>query len=295
MPRHREATEDEAARMAAAKRAARAATCERLGVVDDDGRAMRRAVAVSNRNLGTNAGHVAWQRGESPRLFRILEDPTDYRRVFVAERRWGERTDCRSRICSSSTNRRRGPRSLRDGGRDLSDEIEWATFGQRIVRGGRATPIEEIVAPVLRRAPRPRVRSRIATAGEGIAREIYAGYPEDVRGQRAAAPGASAACRVRATSTTRSACRRTAVIVLQREGTIEEIAAALIAAGAEDGLILDNGGSVACWVWWANDYAGGIVSPTVDYRPPGTSAIVFVLKGPVKVELPGGSVSYSTW
>ena len=47
-------------------------------------------------------------------------------------------------------------------------------------------------------------------------------------------------------------------------------------------MILDNGGSVACWVWWANLYAGGIVSPTVDYRPPGTSAIAFVLKGPVE-------------
>jgi hypothetical protein len=67
----------------------------------------------------------------------------------------------------------------------------------------------------------------------------------------------------------------------------------LLAAGAEDGIILDNGGSVACWAWWVNAYAGGIVSPTVDYRPPGTSAIAFVLKGPRNIDLPGGSVSYS--
>ena len=52
-------------------------------------------------------------------------------------------------------------------------------------------------------------------------------------------------------------------------------------------MILDNGGSVVCWVWWANAYRGGIISPTVDYRPPGTSAIVFELKGPVNVEMPG--------
>ena len=45
------------------------------------------------------------------------------------------------------------------------------------------------------------------------------------------------------------------VIVVQREGTIEEIGAALVDAGADDGVILDNGGSVVCWVWWANDYA----------------------------------------
>jgi hypothetical protein len=84
-----------------------------------------------------------------------------------------------------------------------------------------------------------------------------------------------------------------AVFVLQREGTVEEIGESLKAAGAEDGVILDNGGSVVCWVWWTNVYAGGIVSPTVDYRPPGTSAIAFVLKGPTRTDLPGGSVSYS--
>jgi len=84
------------------------------------------------------------------------------------------------------------------------------------------------------------------------------------------------------------------VFILQREGTVEEIGLALKEAGAVDGIILDNGGSVACWVWWANNYAGGVVSPTVDYRPPGTSAIAFVLKGPLNVDLPGGSVSYST-
>jgi hypothetical protein len=84
-----------------------------------------------------------------------------------------------------------------------------------------------------------------------------------------------------------------AVILVQREGTIEEIGEALKAAGADDGVILDNGGSVACWVWWANQYAGGLVSPTVDYRPPGTSVIAFLLKGAARTDLPAGSSSYS--
>jgi hypothetical protein len=83
------------------------------------------------------------------------------------------------------------------------------------------------------------------------------------------------------------------LFIMQHEGTVEEIGDALKSAGATAGLIVDNGGSVACWVWWANLYAGGIISPTVDYRPPGTSAIAFVLKGPMNVELPGGSVSNS--
>lgn len=66
-----------------------------------------------------------------------------------------------------------------------------------------------------------------------------------------------------------------------------------MAAGAEEGIILDNGGSIACWAWWVNANGGGIVLPTVDYRPPGTSAIAFVLKGPPNIDLPGGKVSYS--
>lgn len=68
---------------------------------------------------------------------------------------------------------------------------------------------------------------------------------------------------------------------------------ALKDAGAQDGIILDNGGSVACSAWWVNDYAGGLLSPTVDYRPDGTSAIAFILKGPVRADVPGGSVSFS--
>jgi hypothetical protein len=83
------------------------------------------------------------------------------------------------------------------------------------------------------------------------------------------------------------------LIIVQREGTIEEIGAALRDVGADQGIILDNGGSVACWAWWVNAYAGGIVSPTVDYRPPETSMIAFILKGPRTIDLPGGSVSYS--
>jgi hypothetical protein len=86
-------------------------------------------------------------------------------------------------------------------------------------------------------------------------------------------------------------CAPAAVTIVQREGTIEEVAHALVQAGAEDGLVLDNGGSVACWVWWANDYKGGLVSPTVDYRPPASSILAFRLTA--RPDVPGGSVSYT--
>ena len=185
-----------------------------------------------------------------------------------------------------------GDRLLDSGGRGASDRIDWATVGQRVVRGGRVAPIEEIAARfydarhVLAFDPK-------RDAGERIRQAIYDGYPETfvanvLRAWRDGVPRARYVHNAVGVNAHE-------VVVVQREGTIEEIGQALVDAGADDGVILDNGGSVACWVWWANDYRGGIISPTVDYRPPGTSAIVFELKGPAKVEMPGGSVSYSAY
>jgi hypothetical protein len=328
MPRHREATAAEAQGIADAKLPIEA-HLERLGVVDGEGRARRRAVAISNRNLGTNHGHVAWQRGGQPRLLRIHEDPRLSRvsSFLTVSDDGGMRASAESRTRTSVASEPRersepakrlarervgesegrspsigiedfeldvaGDRLLDASGGDASDRIEWATVGQRVVRAGRVTPIDEIAAHfydvrhVLAFDPR-------RDEGERIRREIYDGYPATF------AANVQRAWRERGVPRARYVhnavgVNATEVIVVQREGTVEEIGQALIDAGAEDGVILDNGGSVVCWVWWANDYRGGIISPTVDYRPPGTSAIVFELKGPVKVEMPGGSVSYSTW
>jgi hypothetical protein len=130
--------------------------------------------------------------------------------------------------------------------------------------------------------------------GERIHRELYANYPAQFRDNVLRVWRDEGAPRARYVHNA-VGLSADALIVVQREGTVEEIGAALKAAGADDGIILDNGGSVACWVWWANSYAGGIVSPTVDYRPPGTSAIAFVLKGPVNVQIPAGSVSSAVY
>jgi hypothetical protein len=328
MPRHREASATEAQGIADAKLPIEA-HLERLGVVDGEGQARRRAIAISNRNLGTNHGHVAWQRGEQPRLFRIQEDPILSRvQSFLTVGSSGgiaDISDSLTRTSAASEPRERRepakrPASERVGefegrrpaikieeleidpaqdrlldrdGRDACDRIEWATVGQRVVRAGRVTPIDEIAAHFYD------VRHVLAfdarrDEGERIRQETYDGYPATV------AANVQRAWRDRGVPRARYVhnavgVNANEVIVVQREGTIEEIGQALLDAGAEDGVILDNGGSVVCWVWWANDYRGGIISPTVDYRPPGTSAIVFELKGPVKVDLPVGSVSYSTW
>jgi hypothetical protein len=314
MPRHRAATADEARRIADAKQPIEQ-HLERLGVVDGEGTARRRAIAISNRNLGTNHGHLAWQRGEQPRLLRILEDPIGAKvaSFLTVSDDGGIRDSGESRTRTSAARERAGEfegrspsigiedfeidvagdRLLDAGGRDASDRLEWATVGQRVVRSGRVTPIEEIAAHFYD------VRHVLAfdpkrDAGERIRQAIYDGYPGTFAANVLRAWREHGVPRARYVHNAVGVNARE-VIVLQREGTIEEIGQALIDARADDAVILDNGGSVVCWVWWANAYRGGIISPTVDYRPPGTSAIVFALQGPLNVDMPGGSVSYSTW
>ncbi len=172
-------------------------------------------------------------------------------------------------------------------GADVSETIEWATFGQRVLREGRVMGIDALAGQFYD------VRHLLAfdnrhDAGTGVRQQIYEGYPEAFEANVRRAWKESGVPRARYVHNA-VGLSADALFVIQREGTIEEIGAALATAGAEDGVILDNGGSVVCWVWWANLYAGGIISPTVDYRPPGTSAIAFVLKGPLNVELPAGA------
>jgi len=286
MPRHREATPDEAQAFTGCKIVIDE-HLRHLAVLDAEGKPQCRAVTISNRNLGANHGNIAWQRGATPPIFHIAEDPCGYK-TYSCLAVW-----------------RNGPLSIEDlrfdftaqrilaatGDRDLSDEIEWATFGQRVLRAGAVTPIEDIIDQfydlrhVLAFDHHKEHGVRVRNCG-------YRDYPAKFRENSLIAWRDYGVPRARYYHNA-IGFSRDALFVVQREGTIEEVGAALREAGADDGIILDNGGSVACWAWWLNQYRGGIVSPTIDYRPPGTSAIAFVLKGPVTHDLPGGSVSYS--
>jgi hypothetical protein len=286
MPRHREATPDEEQGIATSKVPIEA-HLHALGVTSSDGRARRRAIAVSNRNLGTNQGHVAWQRTERPRIFRILEDPISYPAFSCLALRADHTLaidDFRFDVG--------GDRLLdASGAEDVGETIEWATFGQRVLRAGRVAGIEQLAGEFYD-ARHLLAFDHHREAGERIRRGIYEGFPQRFEANVRRAWSELGVPRARYVHNA-VGLAEDALFVVQREGTVEEIGAALVEAGARDGLILDNGGSIVCWVWWANLYAGGIVSPTVDYRPPGTSAIAFVLKGPLTVDLPGGSVSYT--
>lgn len=260
---------------------------KQLGLLDDTGKPLRRVIAVGNRNLGNNHGFVAWQSDQLPKLFHIQGDLLNYPAYscLVVER-----------------SGRLSVQNLRFDNESAMNDIAWATFGQWVLHGGRGVAIEDIIDQFYD------IRHVLAfdtnrDEGKKIEAGIFRDYPDQFR------ENALNALRqgVPRSRYFHNAIGLSAenVIILQREGTIEEVAYWLCGAGAEDGVILDNGGSVACWAWWGGEFKkdekgefskiphGGFIFTALDYRPPATSIIAFVLKGPAQTNLPGGSVSYT--
>ncbi len=257
-----------------------------LGLLDERGRPLRPVIAVGNRNLGNNHGVVAWQGEETPPLFRIHGDPLNLPAYscLVAQRN-GLVEICDLQFPENGL-RVHGV----DEDRDRTDHVAWAAYGQRILRRGQVVKIEEIIDQfydirhVLALDPaRPE--------GERIATDLYKNYPDVFRANVLRAWRDLGVPRSRYLHNCIGLSRES-VFILQREGTIEEVAHWLREAGAEDGIILDNGGSVACWAWWIYPH-GGFLFSAPDFRPPASSIIAFVLRGPTTVKAPGGSVGYT--
>jgi hypothetical protein len=246
---------------------------KQLGLMDKTGKPLRPVVAVVHRNLGNNHGFVAWQREQKPQWFSIQGDPLNSAAYscLVAGR------DGRLSI-----------QNLHFGG-DVADDIAWAMFGQWVLRGGKVVPIEDIIDQFYD------VRHVLAfdvsrEEGKKVEADIFRDYPDRFR-ENALDALRQGVPRNRYLHNCIGLSENN-IFILQREGTIEEVAHSLRDAGAEDGLILDNGGSVACWAWWVYPN-GGYIFAAPDFRPNATSIIAFVLQGPVRTYLPGGSVSYT--
>ena len=284
IPRHRPATEAEQGWLDSTKLPIEQHLAQ-IGLLDRGGRSTARAIAITNRNLGTNHGHLAYERDAHPRIFAVREDPCDHA-AYACLTAWSDgRLSIESLVFDLQV------QTVRDGeGADLRDAVEWATSGQQVLRNGVVVPMDALVDRFYDVRHLFAFEARGAE-GDAARQRIYNGYPERFR-ENVRAAWRSGLPRARYVHNA-VGLSADGVFILQREGTVEEIGQALKEAGATEGIVLDNGGSVACWVWWANDYAGGLVSPTVDYRPPGTSAIAFVLKGGARPSLPGGSVSYT--
>jgi hypothetical protein len=268
-----------------------------LNLIDGEGQVTRRTILIGNRNLGNNYGFVAWHHEQQPRCFHLLTEPIG-ERTYTCLTSW---KDHRLSIEPIRFQPTQGALSPTRDGRDLSEEIVWCTYGQQVLRNRRLVCIEEIIDEFYD-ARHALYYPASFKAGEAELRELYESYPGTFRARlvkewEAGRPRSRYLHNAVGIGPDR-------IVILQRHGTIEEIGLWLKAEGAEDGIILDNGGSVFTWAWWPTrevikegdrtiTKSGHVIYNAPDWRPPTISLIAFVLKGPARHVEPSGSVAFS--
>jgi hypothetical protein len=251
-------------------------------LLSDDGAPLRRLIAIGARNLGNNHGVVAWQREQSPRFFSISGDPLNYPEYWCVVKGIEKRLSMRGVRFENAL--------IYAAGRNITDEVDWCVSGSPILRAGRVVPVEDVIEQFYD------IRHILAFVeespeGKHIKEEIYKDYPVGFRENALRALHELGVPRQRFLHNCLGLAEKE-LIILQKEGTIEEVAAGLKAEGASDGLILDNGGSVFCWAWWPYPN-GGFIYSAPDFRPGSSAIIAFVLRGPARTVLPGGSVGFT--
>jgi hypothetical protein len=251
------------------------------GLLDAKGTPTRRVVAIGSRNVGNNHGFVAWQRDESPKLFQVTGDLLNYPAYSCLVRHQDGRLAVRALNFKADR--------VFEGETDITEEVAWCVYANWVLRDGKVVSIEEIIDQFYD------IRHVLAfdrqhESGRQIEAEIFEGYPERFREN---------ALRALKRGVPRNRFLHNclglsddSIFILQREGTIEEVAHWLREAGAKDGLILDNGASPFCWAWWPYP-KGGFIFTAPDFRPRASAVIAFVLRGPAATDLPGGSVSFT--
>ncbi|MEM4723406.1 MAG: hypothetical protein QXP01_00165 [Candidatus Hadarchaeum sp.] len=285
-----------------------------LNLLDGDGNPTRPLILIGNRNLGNNPGFVAWHSQKQPRLFHLqgefFEDEKGLPRVFTMLTAWKDGDLTIEPVTFKPKGNEYAP-CLPQSHPRKEEEIVWCTYGQQVLRNGKVVPIEEIIdqfydvrhvfwlpthqgnqtsCPIGEEELRalyayyPTEPKELTRWKETLLRELYAGRPRSRYFHNAVGVSADK------------------VFILQRHGTPEEIGYWLREEGAEDGLILDNGGSVFTWAWWAfRDVRqvggkavvriGNVIFSAPAWRPPTISLIAFVLKGPPRHVEPPGAVS----
>ncbi|MGQ9533309.1 MAG: hypothetical protein ACUVTQ_11005 [Desulfotomaculales bacterium] len=253
---------------------------KKLGLLDAGLRPQARVVAITNRNLGNNYGFMAWHR-QWPRPFFLRGEPADRRSYAIVC--WSREKALTIRRVTFAEERVRS-----SDGSDLTDEMHWCASGQQILRDGEIVPVEELFADFY--------DARHVLALDPLRPDGQRGL-EEVYGRTGAFDFEGFAGRVREkwqAGFPRSryfhnclGLSRNSVLILQKEGTPEELARELQRLGAQDALILDNGGSVGCWAWWVYP-SGGFIFTAPGYRPKASAVIAIVLKGPAATSpLPG--------
>lgn len=272
------------------------ASANGLDMLDGEGYLHSRTVMVGNRNLGNNYGFVSWDNTKTPHCFHLCSEP-------ILDRTY----TCL--VCTSAGSPSIEPvRFLADSddlvpvhadrGRQLPDDLSWCTYGQQVLRSGELVDIEELLTQFY--DIRHLFYFNLAKDEEQtLLRQVTARYADEPAFR-------DAMCGIWRAGRPRSRYFHNAIgigpdhlVIVQRHGTPEELGQWLLEAGARDGVLLDNGGSVFTWGWWAGvgqpdgRRRGGVVFSSPDWRPESISCIALTLKGAACHNEPPGSIAFS--
>ena len=252
----------------------------RLRLVDDARKPLRRVIAIGSRNVGNNRCFQAWQSLELPRHFLIRGDkPFGQPTTFLTAIRGAG-------LCAKELLVREA--DVAESDRDITPSIDWSVFANCVLRKREIVPIE-IVADQFYDMSHLIAVDRDTKCGKLILNELYDGF--DLRSRETIVEVIRRRCVPRNRFLHNAlGLSSSEILILQREGTPEEIACWLREEGADDGFILDNGGSVFCWAWWVA-CAGGYLFQAPDFRPAASAVLAFVLQGAPYVQIRGGTVS----
>jgi len=268
-----------------------------LNALDPDGCVNQRIVLVGNRNLGNNYGFTAWDSGRSPHCFYLLGEPVGTRTYTCLTWRPSEGPTIQSLRFQQDGDDYR-PVAAADPASTSLGDVVWCTYGQQVLRAGKLVDTEDLLTEFydLRhlfhfnlKDPSEQEHLRALTAlygdtaalKEAVLGVWHGGRPRSRYFHNATGIG------------------HDRLVIVQRHGTPEELGQWLLEAGAEDGILLDNGGSAFTWGWFAGTghtdgrRRGGVVFSSPDWRPPSISCLAITLKGSARHNETPGSVSFS--
>lgn len=278
---------------------------QEMGIIDSSGKPIKLAVVDGNRDLGNNDWHIAWQH-DPPECF-VWDDNSEIsgpklqdRLVRIDREPYTERTyNCliapiKGHLYIDDVRFSESQNVLdAETGTDISDKIDWLTYGKPIVRNGKIVDISDPkiieqyggdIRHILKLSEDQATvfpgmiefTERLSDMKETeILKWLYDGYPEGFSKKALAAlksvPRSEYYFNIVGTTDE-------SLIICQRQGKLEDVGQYLIDEhGIKDAIILDEGGSVACWASWHGS-EGGFLNISYYFRPESISCIGFILK-----------------
>ncbi len=246
-------------------------------------------IMISNGNLGNNFWHVAWQgrfRVED-RMYFLKGEPIDqelfFRRTysaFLVPKKGKPKIGNVNLVLNRDWSEPCVPECFQDvldeQGNDLTEEVDWLTSGQQIVRDRGVVPIEEIIEQFydIKHVFDLRDWGPSKEQDIRIMNKIHGGYPDSFKANMLAElrSGRKRAGYYHSTL----GVDEQGIVLYHSFGEIEEIAKRLVDKGVKDSIILDQGGSVGAYASWIHPN-GGYISSSSYFRPNRISTIAFVL------------------